>query len=220
MRTIKIIDALHLNEDSVNAKTTNGRYQTVHLRQGDLDGACAVYATMMILIMIKAAKYKDISVDAVTGDKRKSIERLKKELLESKGLHRDGNYFFSEEFDNIQDMLKRSYSKYVTSVHIKDDVVPAIVSEIENDNPVLISYKAEGGGAHALVAIGIEVDEKTNQVSKIFCLDPGYAAPKFTYWNSVIDLTEYKGKYNHRNFTETGYCTYIKLEDILIITKR
>lgn len=33
MKIIKIIDALHIDESGVQAKTTNGRFQTVHLRK-------------------------------------------------------------------------------------------------------------------------------------------------------------------------------------------
>ena len=118
MKTIMIIDALHIDEDGVVAKTKNGRFQTVHLQQGDLDGACAVYSTMMILILIGAVKYNDVKIAGNEYDKRYGIERLKKELLETKGLHRSGNHFFHQQYDNINDMLQRSYSKSVTVQHI------------------------------------------------------------------------------------------------------
>ncbi|RZJ34741.1 MAG: hypothetical protein EOO51_08415 [Flavobacterium sp.] len=218
MRVIKIIDALHLDEQGVKSKTKNGRLQTVHLRQGDLDGACAVYATVMVLIMIKALKYSEIGNLADYGDGRFALKKLKKELFELKGMHRDGNYFFHEEFDSIASMLRRSYSKYVEVEHIEKDVISVIADQIANNQPVLMSYSAKGA-AHALVAIGIETD-KNDDVRKIFCLDPAYDAPKFTYWNSVIDLETFEGRYNYRNFTESGQCAFIKLEDVLIISKR
>lgn len=220
MKIIKIIDALHIDESGVQAKTRNGRYQTVHLQQGDLDGACAVYSTIMILIMIRAVSYDDIKVSGNDYDRRYSIEKLKKELLETKGLHRDGNFFFHQDYDNIKEMLERTYSKQISVVHKEGNSIENIQEQIENNQPVLISFGFKGGGAHALVAVGFECDEKSNKPTKILCLDPGYPTPKFTYWNSVIDLTEYEGKYNYRNITESGECNYIQLQDILIISKR
>jgi hypothetical protein len=222
MKTIKIIDVLHLDNDGVKSKMKNGKLQLVHLRQGDLDGACAVYSTMMILILIGAVKYKDIKLFGNSYDKRYGIERLKKELLETKGLHRDGNFFFHEEYDNIKDMLQRSFSKTVSSKHIDyldNKIVETLKKQIDANQPILFSIAFKGGGNHALVAIGMEYDEK-NEPTKILCLDPGYATPKFTYWNSVIDLKPFTGKYNFRNITETGICQYVQLQDVLIITKK
>lgn len=221
MNTIKIIDVLHLDSDGVKAKMKNGRFQTIHLRQGDLDGACAVYSTMMILILIGAVKYKDIKIFGNNYDKRYSVERLKKEMFEKKGLHREGNHFFHNQYDNIKDMLKRSYSKIVITEHVdytENNVVNVIENQISNNNPVLISI-AFKGGAHALVAVGVEYNQQ-NTPTKILCLDPAYATPKFTYWNSVVDLKEYKGKYNYRNITETGLCQFVQLQDALIISKK
>ncbi len=62
MRTLKIIDCLYLNEDGVRVRAKNGRFQQVHLRQGELDGACAVYSAFMALICIGVVKYNDITV--------------------------------------------------------------------------------------------------------------------------------------------------------------
>lgn len=222
MKSIKIVDALHIDENGVVAKTKNGKYQKVHLQQGDLDGACAVYSTMMILIIIGTVKYSDIRLFGNEYDKRYGVERLKKELLETKGLHRKGNYFFHNDYDNIKEMLQRSFSKSVVVQHKhyqNIDIVEEIKDQILLNQPVLISIAFKTGGAHALVAIGVEFD-KNNKPTKILCLDPGYSTPKFTYWNSVIDLKPYKGKYNFRNITESGNCQNIELQDILVISKR
>lgn len=224
MKIIKIIDALHLTDKGVRAKTKNGKFQIVHLQQGDLDGACAVYSTMMMLILIKAVKHSDIMVNGKEYDKRYSIERLKKELLETKGLHRAGNYFFNQQYDGIKDMLERSFAKEVNVQHCDNKNIEADITEQINDNqPVLISFSIKGGGAHAVVAVGIETENE--ETTKILCLDPGYTSPKFTYWNSIIDLNPSKSKnsnskYKYQTITESGICYFVQLEDILIISKR
>jgi hypothetical protein len=219
MKTIKIINSLHIDEKGVQAKTKNGRFQTVHLRQGDLDGACAVYSTMMILIMIGVVKYNDVKVGGNNYDKRYSIERLKKELMDTKGLHRNGNYFNNDNYDDLKKMLQRSYSQWVTVNHEEENIIDKIDENIEKNQPVLLSISYKVGGTHAIVVIGVEYDNDNNP-TKILCLDPGYSRPKFTYWNSVIDLKHLVGKYPFRNITESGDTHYVKLNEILIISKK
>ena len=48
---IKIIDSLYLTEKGCSIKKRN--YHPVHIRQGDIDGACAVYSLMMNLLILK-----------------------------------------------------------------------------------------------------------------------------------------------------------------------
>lgn len=115
MRTLKIIDCLYLNEDGVRVRAKNGRFQQVHLRQGELDGACAVYSAFMALICIGVVKYNDIAVYGNTYDKRYGIERLKKELFELKGLHRDGN-----DFSGIKQNLEKGYRKHISVEHYEN----------------------------------------------------------------------------------------------------
>ena len=45
---IKIIDRVSLTKDGLFVRGTK---QEIHLQQGSLDGACAVYSMMMCLIM-------------------------------------------------------------------------------------------------------------------------------------------------------------------------
>lgn len=221
MKTIKIIDILQLDTEGVKSRMKNGKPQTVHLRQGDLDGACAVYSTMMVLIMIGAVKHKDIMLSGRVHNGRESIGRLKKEMFETSGLHRDGNYFYDDNYDGIKDMLQRSFSKVVTSKYIKHvgiDMSEVIREQIESNQPLMIQT-AFKGGAHAIVAVGIEYDAD-GIPSKILCLDPGHESPKYTYWNSVVDLKPQKGKYNCRYITNTGNTELVQLQDVLIISKK
>ena len=54
---IKIIESLELTSEGVRL----GNKQKVHLRQGDLDGACAVYSLMMYLIILRIFTYKQVT---------------------------------------------------------------------------------------------------------------------------------------------------------------
>ena len=74
------------------------------------------------------------------------------------------------------------------------------------------------GGAHALLAVGIEVDSKS-MINKILCLDPGYPSPKYSSWNCFIDVSkETKSDYPLTCVSEQSYYK-VKLDDVLIIDK-
>ncbi len=82
--------------------------------------------------------------------------------------------------------------------------------------PVLISVEYSGG-AHALVAVGLEYNEK-EEVTKILCIDPAFEKPNLTYWNSVIDVeTENRGKYNYTWLNDN---TSVKLSDVITFERR
>lgn len=81
---------------------------------------------------------------------------------------------------------------------------------------VAISYK--GGGAHAVVAVGYETD--SDGVYNIFCLDPDDACNPTSYWNMVIAINQYKGRYKHQCLTSNEYnCPQINISEILTIKR-
>jgi|LSQX01.2.fsa_nt_gb hypothetical protein len=219
MKTLKIIDSLYLTENGVRYKARNGRYQQVHLRQGELDGACAIYSACMALILIGVVKYNDITVYGKNYKKSTAIERLKKEFFDKKGMHRDGNYF-----DELKRSLKKGYAKNIVVDHIDDsdelETIQKIDETINNNLPVVISCEFSGG-AHALIAIGMEYDVN-NEACRILCLDPDTPEPKISYYNCVIDLNvRERGIYIHNYFnTKDNFVTKVLLGELLIITKR
>lgn len=218
MRTLKIIDSLHSTDDGLKAKTRNGRFQQVHLRQGDLDGACAVYAAMMNLLLIGVVKYSDIRFAGKEYDKRYGIERLKKELYDLKGLHREGNLY-----GDLKSMLLRAYAQFITVEHFSEEGemdVPEVVSQyIQGNQPVIISIDLSPQSGHALLAIGVEYNNVGEPV-RIMCLDPEAQTPFVSYWNCVIELNANLGKYKHRWMNTSGACADVQLGDMLVIERK
>ena len=53
---IKIIDSLYLTEKGCSIKKRN--YHPVHIRQGDIDGACAVYSLIQNLFHLLLEKVR------------------------------------------------------------------------------------------------------------------------------------------------------------------
>lgn len=98
------------------------------------------------------------------------LNGLKRSFFDLKGLHREGNYFYHEEFDNIKEMLQRSFSKHVSSTHIEgnaDEIIDKIHQNINNNQPLLISIAYKGSGSHALVAVGVEINEQNQPIQNI-----------------------------------------------------
>ena len=178
--------------------------QSVHLRQGDLDGACAVYSLMMGLIAARKVKKNDLMdlaiVDKVDG--RESLGRLIREFFnkipQSKKepetvLLRNGYNLAS-----IQNKLAHSFSKEAASNYAqcsdendeesfldKNQLLQFITEELDKGYPVEIGCSWKDNG-HALLAVGYESSH--GELTKLFCLDPGYDCPKRTKYNAVISL--------------------------------
>ena len=53
--------------------------------------------------------------------------------------------------------------------------------------PVVISVDNNEMG-HGIFVVGIECDNNDN-ISKLFCLDPGFGISDTAYWNCVIDAS-------------------------------
>lgn len=67
MAEIKIINKVSLSQ---NGLVLSGSKQLAHLRQGELDGACAVYSMMMCLVIEKIIKRNVIIVLRNLGNRK------------------------------------------------------------------------------------------------------------------------------------------------------
>lgn len=121
------------------------------------------------------------------------------------------------DFEELTKELQVFKSAYNIQYHNEEENVLAIIEDhINTENPVLISIEYSGG-AHALVAVGLEYNDQ-EKITKILCIDPGFDRPKLTYWNSVIDIEnrqDIKYKYSWLNDD-----TPVKLSDIITFDKR
>ena len=103
-----------------------------------------------------------------------------------------------------------------------DNRIVLISDYIYDNTPVIISVafpdEDEKEGAHALLAIGIEVDsDKT--ITKILCLDPGCPSPRYSSWNCFIDVSK-ECKSDYPFYCVREDCHYkVRLDDMLIIDK-
>lgn len=197
---IKIVRDIDIT--ALGVSVYNRKWQPIHLQQGEMDGACAVYSMMMNLLILKVLTRSQVVNLNTTFKGNTAKGRLFKEFFVTEGLCRDG-FYFSE----IKERLSHSFAKEVTSsalqytASLSDQTI--FVEELKtaiNDNLPLVTAISFRGGAHAILAIGYE--EQEGVVEKIFCLDPGYTINHTSFWNSVIILNKGKGKYCHQYITD------------------
>lgn len=210
MKHIKIINSLMLTSEGVTSKYKNGKPHDFFIKQGDLDGACAPYSASMLLMILGVLKRSDLDIE--NYDKRTKLGKIIDLFFNQKGLVRSGYHF--EDLTNELQVFKKDYCIQLHKT--ESNILGIIEQQILAEMPVLISVEYSGG-AHALVAIGLEYNDRED-VTKILCIDPAYDKPTVTYWNSVIDVeTEFRTKYNFNWLNDN---IPIKLSDLITFERK
>lgn len=216
MAAIKVIKSIRLDSKGVRVKDANGSIVPLHKRQGDMDGACAVYSLAMAMLCMGVVTNEDLQIYNC-ADKRTRRGKLLSHFLEEQGLVRNGYSFVTMAKEirasnfNIN-AIRKNPKEYA-------DVINEIADFLDEDNPVIISTEF-GNGAHALLAIGYETEDNDDKITKILCLDPSEEAPLYTYWNCIIDVSRTGGKLEYPFVYITSTQSYkVALGDILVLLK-
>ena len=216
MAAIKVIKSIRLDSKGVRVKDANGSIVPLHKRQGDMDGACAVYSLAMAMLCMGVVTNEDLQIYNC-ADKRTRKGKLLSHFLEEQGLVRNGYSFVTMAKEirasnfNIN-AIRKNPKEYA-------DVINEIADFLDEDNPVIISTEF-GNGAHALLAIGYETEDNDDNITKILCLDPSEEAPLYTYWNCIIDVSRTGGKLEYPFVYITSTQSYkVALGDILVLLK-
>lgn len=210
MAEIKLIDKVTLTKEGLMVKGTK---QGAHLRQGELDGACAVYSMMMCLVIEKIIKRNIITNVPESLRRNTSDGRLINHFLEKQGMVINGY-----ELKILKDELKSAFRKKVTPYHFSADeydLVAVIKEAIDSNKPVEIGLSRKRQYGHAVVIIGYK-EEKGK--TSFYCLDPGYPMEECQIWNNVLEVDlNATAKYNCRNFREDSIVT---IDEVMTFEKR
>ena len=210
MAEIKIIDKVILTKEGLMVKGTK---QGAHLRQGELDGACAVYSMMMCLVIEKIIKRNIITNVPESLRRNTSDGRLINHFLEKQGMVVDG-YELKILKDELQSTFRKKVNPYYYSADEYD--LQAVIKEAINSNqPVEINFSRKRQYGHAVVIIGYKEErDKTG----FYCLDPGYPMEECQIWNNVLEVdATATAKYNCRNFREDSL---VAIEGAMTFEKR
>lgn len=185
MAQITIISPVKLYKTGIQTTQADGHIKSIALQQGSLDGACAVYSTIISLMCLQQINIEDVDSNSGNVDKRTSKGRFLSKLLEQRGMNMLGWNLktMAQEINNTSDFN-------IKATAIRKDYIDRIYDNILRDCPAIlgISFKNQKSG-HAIVCIGVEEsDEIEDTPTKLFCIDPGYPMPNTSYWNCVIML--------------------------------
>ena len=211
MEHINIIDKVYLANDG---ELRTFHMQKVHLHQGELDGACAVYSMMMCLIIEKITSRSMLKNPPEKLKRSTADGRLVRFFLENQGMVVNG-YLIKK----LHEDLKSAYNKKVNSYYYSSDdtnVVDEIIRCLDENHPVEIGFNyMVGMGGHAVVAIGYRISKKS---ISLFCVDPSYPMDKCQMWNNVLEIdTKARAKYNCKNIREDFK---VKIDEIMYFEKK
>ena len=210
MTEIKIIDKVILTKEGLMVKGTK---QGAHLRQGELDGACAVYSMMMCLVIEKIIKRNIITNVPESLRRNTSDGRLINHFLEKQGMVVDG-YELKILKAELQSAFRKKVNPYYYSADEYD--LPTVIKEaLDSNKPVEICFSRKRQYGHAVAIIGYkEEKDKTS----FYCLDPGYPMEECQIWNNVLEVDlNATAKYNCRNFREDSL---VAIDEVMTFEKR
>lgn len=181
----------------------------VHLRQGEMDGACGPYCVVMTLIMLGVmSREQACSLDRADG--RTRLGRFRENLMVFGALVSEGTDDFDVSW--LVDVFKR--------VGVLTDVLEAaprrkitirnIADAVDYRKIPIVGVDWEGGQTgHWLLVIGYQGyqadDDDELQITHLLCLDPTSEAPRVSLWNAVIEVfTEEGGAVNEGRY----YCRH------------
>ena len=180
---------------------------------------CCIFFDDDLLILKTISR---VQIEDVYDNIKKSpeTEKLFHEFFDKHGMIRGGFYF-----DQLTKLVNRVYGEVVTAQYsnINDnfretDFCELVKTAIDDNIPIIFGMDFKTGGGHAVLAIGYEYDE--DGIFNVFCLDPGYECNPTSYWNMVIALDLFSGKFKHQCLTNNSYnCPAVYISDAILITK-
>lgn len=216
MANIYTIDNIRLNRKGLQAQDADGKWVDLHCQQGRLDGACAVYSTIMALLCIGYIKEEDIDIWKKKDPDRRTLKgRLLSHLLEEQGLIRDG-YYLKDMASELQNALRNYKVEHIS----KPNCIYEAKEYIEAGYPVIVQV-GNNNFCHAILAIGTEYEPEDEKLLKLFCLDPGFDKPLHSYWNCVIDTSRKNtGEFPYWYITDETHTSKIDIKEIITIEER
>ncbi len=184
MAQITIISPVKLYKTGIKTTQADGCVKSIALQQGSLDGACAVYSTIITLMCLRQINYEDVISETGNIDKRNPKGKFLSKLLEQRGMNMLGWNLktMAQEINNTSDFK-------VKATAVRKDFIDRIYSNVQKDLPSILGITFSSQTRHAIVCIGFEEsDEFEDTPTKLFCIDPGYPMPNTSYWNCVIML--------------------------------
>jgi hypothetical protein len=188
MTKINIIDNVAIKNGRLRVIDRFGGEKRVFLRQGDLEGECAVYSLMMMLMLHKKIYDDELCIDnCMVSSYAKQLRKLFLYRRRMRGYN----------FEELQEKLLKVFDDNIsvniyTSNPLKDKhkdftyLYLKIKKHIDAGWPVQMGFFIPGSrDGHSVVVVGYAEYAKS---LRLFCLDPSWNMPYSAFWNNIIDV--------------------------------
>lgn len=169
------------------------RGELVHLRQGELDGACGPYCVVSALITLGLMERED-ALNNMRSWKGSSRHGRFRDALYAFGVFTsDGT--FGHDLVWLTDYYKRVG---LVADHIegtKKQVFDNVAAGVDEGQLPIVGVDWMGGGGHWMMVVGYQgvLLNDDFQLTHLLCLDPGQEGPKASLWNAVIEVLDQTG---------------------------
>jgi hypothetical protein len=194
------ISVLHWLDSTSKGLVSTVTDDCIHLRQGEMDGACGHYSMMMALIMLGLYRREDASDLLDFGHDSDTPQGKFGQRIKKRG------FFEGTATKDIQKIIGDTFKSDLkvtsmegTGVEIRNFVE----SNIKKDNPVMLAFQYKGG-AHWVVVVGLDFcgEDDNKELYRFLVLDPGGSNPKFSLWNGVVSVKSEPGPYPYKWWTD------------------
>lgn len=202
----------------INAETE----ELVHLRQGDLDGACGPYCLISALI----------ATGQLSRDEALNMHAWKKESAEGK--FRDAIAKFGTLACNgttrsqLAKLARNIKFKKLTTTTLtgkKSEIFKGITNAIANHHLAIVGVRWSKYSGHWLLAVGFQSTEiaDNTQLTHLLCLDPAEENPRSSLWNAVVEAFDShgrsvnKGKLTSNHWNAAGQFSKCHIDEAIIL---
>ena len=194
----------------------------VHLRQGELDGACGPYCMVMALIALGVLSREE-ACNMSEWDARTREGRFRDKLKSFGTLVNAGTDTYDLTWLAEGFARKGVWSEEVTGS--KKSTLKRLIKAVDDWQIPILSLYWESGSGHWLIVVGyqgIEYEEGF-QLTHLLCLDPASEAPYISLWNAVIEVfnadgeSVNKGTYSANHWDVDGYQVQCQISTAVIL---
>jgi hypothetical protein len=188
----QLVSGLLCNAEGPCVRNPAGELVPVHLRQGDVDGACGPYALMMALLLFGLADAQALKPMAGV-DRRTRLSKFFKALREE-----DAETLFKAgtDIDQLEAVLTKSYAKKIETRRWDGEGTESrefVLESLRRGAPTLLRIAFEEG-AHWLLIVGAEyevtVDDagaEREEALSLLALDSSGPTTNAAPWNAWVD---------------------------------
>jgi hypothetical protein len=186
MQTINLIDNIVIKNGVLYTYGRDGEFTRVFLRQGNLEGRCAVYSLMMLLMFHGIVNRADMS-RKVSANAPEYIKKLKRQFshyttrgYSLRELRTKLLYSFNNKLPVDVYVIRNRDEDNLREIH------HMIKEQLDTGYPVQIGlWYPQRKTGHSVVVIGYTLFGTT---LRLFCLDSACALSYASIWNNIIDV--------------------------------